>query len=178
MIIVEGCDNTGKTTLIDMLCEEIPQLVRAPKSPGPASAEELSDYMDEYLWKKTPGETHPMIFDRFPLPSELVYGYALRTGPVLETAQLIKYSAILATHQPLMIYCFRDMEKILETFDEREQLEGVKENIQKILFYYQDYLTRLSWYVSTFYCLDDPLSYRDMVKVVQTYLQKGEGIKI
>jgi hypothetical protein len=136
MVIVEGCDNTGKTTLIEKLMADFPILVRAPKSPGPAPGDEQWDFMMGYL-SKPPKETTPIIFDRFPLISEPVYGVAVRDGSALDGDKIKLGTKLLRKHQPLIIYAERSKEDILKTFHEREQLEGVEDKINIILTLYE-----------------------------------------
>lgn len=125
MIIVDGLDNTGKTTLVNRLVKDL-RLELAPKSPGPVSRNEMMVYMGPYLLDKFPWETQGIIFDRFPIITEFPYGYAVR-GNVNFTPEDFYYTmGLLRLHKPIFVYCTRDIDRVMETFDEREQMEGVK----------------------------------------------------
>lgn len=171
MIIVEGCDNTGKTTLINNLCKDLP-LHRAPKSPGPATEEELWDYMLKYL-NRPISYTKATIMDRFPIPSEEVYGPVLRNGSSLSPWRRAKAEKMLRSHKVALIYCDRPTEEILKTFGEREQLEGVEERIDIIRRRYEDVIQSLLSVgaLYAFYRYDFGVdSYEDLKNFIRKYL--------
>lgn len=176
MIICEGCDNTGKTTLIELLCRDIPELVRVPKSPGPAPRDEIMDYMNLYL-SKTQADTLPMVFDRFSIPSEYVYSTALKRDIVLDTMDMVSSEARLSIHRPLIIFCDRPVDRILASFDDRDQLKGVRENIELIKKLYEEVWEKLgfSWFVR--YDYEEPQDYGYVRNFVKEYLQK-EGARV
>ena len=77
MIILEGPDGAGKTTLLDDLLRRFPELEKGPRASdsiaGPVA--DLSGYVDTTLayWLSTP-KPACLIYDRFPLISEPIYG--------------------------------------------------------------------------------------------------------
>lgn len=167
MIIVEGCDNTGKTTLIDKLCEAY-GLTKA-KPPGPAPREELIEFM-KGITLMTRKQGTNIIVDRFPLYSEPVYGVTLRGVSALTVSDYQRYEAQLRIHDPLIIYCTLPIGKIRETFAEREQLSGVEDNLQKIIDGYERLWDTIQPKRLVRYNFTNPESYQAIEDAVGAYL--------
>lgn len=105
MIIVEGPDGAGKTTLIKQLTEAV-GLDIAPRVVS-KNAEAMVD-LRSWVEENVAIGFQPKIFDRHRLISELIYGPALRGEPEpgfddLEwlTEQLIRFYQA----RPIIIYC-------------------------------------------------------------------------
>jgi hypothetical protein len=150
MIIVEGFDNCGKSTLIKTLEEEFkPEEI--VKSPGPVSYRELFVFADKYIsaleklrLKNSPLENYPIIHDRFPVFSDQVYGPVLRgINPFAELNEGQWLVARLMRNAPVLIYCRPSTEKITKFEDGREQMEGVINNALILLGKYDDLM--LQW---------------------------------
>lgn len=129
MIIIEGCDNTGKSTLLKQLCSRIPELRYVEHGPRPPK--DYNDYFTEMLGVMSEGDVDRVIVDRFYF-SELVYGPILRGKVGLAPCQVDFLNATLRDIKPFIIICYNTNAAIKSTFSEREQLEGVEENIDKI----------------------------------------------
>lgn len=128
LIIVEGMDNTGKSTLIQTLAEEF-RLPTARTYKKPDSSKEI------HIWDAWCNSCpRPLILDRHPAISDLVYGPLLRgiTYSGLGLAQNVREGNYL-------IYCRPSIDVINSSMGERDQLEGVPENAHKLLHAY-DYL--------------------------------------
>ena len=119
MIIVEGPDNSGKTTLAGKIMEEWGEALglEALKSQGPAS--------NYYWWMRiltdSPDVLGSLVCDRFYF-GELVYGPLTRGGISLGQQQREVVESMLLTAQPLVIRCklIRDralFENRPQTFD-------------------------------------------------------------
>lgn len=168
MIVVEGVDNTGKTTLIKRLMRCFPQLEYV-KSLGPATEREMIDFVMKYFEMK---DNKNIIFDRFPLIVESVYGPVVRDACKIHHDRIVKLDKLFRRQRPLIIYCDRSLEDILKTFHEREQMEGVEDKIEALKAYYE---LRLSFFT------DCTVRYNyskvgDYVKVkwqVDKYLREG-----
>jgi len=175
MVIVEGVDNTGKTTLIDNLCRDLPLLNRIPKTPGPAPEEVMWAFSKEYLGKPI-NQTRNMIFDRFHTLSELVYGPVIRGKIALSPDKVAWINDHLKLHRPLLIYCNRPIDRILSSFDEREQLEGVKDKIENLQLGYEGIIQSMSfdWFTRYDYEQD---SYPELLAFVQDYLAQIMDVK-
>lgn len=114
MIIVEGPDNSGKTTLVDSICKAFP-LLRRFKSPGPAST---YDWWMEML-TLDPDILAMSVFDRF-LFSEYVYGPLCRNTIRLTDHQREVVESQLLTTEPFIVICELIPQKPL--FEERKQI--------------------------------------------------------
>ncbi len=125
MIIVEGCDNTGKTRLITQLVSFFPTLVPI-KSKGlerPDLARWLCGQLldgADFLKRR--------IYDRFFL-SELVYGPVLRGGTSFTDDEVNFIWGLLTVERPLIIICYRDdLLEAITTLGLREQMDGVDQH--------------------------------------------------
>jgi hypothetical protein len=130
MLIVEGCDNAGKTTLVSRLSGEL-KLITVCNRRRPASL----DASWNYLIRVMPlASHHPTVFDRFQPISEPIY------GPICRNTHLFKLEDKLAQLkfirrsgvEPMIIYCRPSLDRILN-FGEREQMAGVIENAPAIV---------------------------------------------
>lgn len=173
MIIVEGVDNTGKTTLIQKLKERFPSLELVPKwvgPRGPESSATMWNHMMLYL-RKYPEKTLNLVFDRFPLISEQVYGPIIRGCLAFTKEEIALATQLFRVHDPLVIHCHRSLRSILADFDEREQMEGVKENLKALLEQYVHVLDKLGCLVVA-YNFELPGEWEKIEAVVSAYLEE------
>lgn len=131
MIILEGPDNTGKSTLKNRLMKVFPLKDMGHSGGPPNTVEEWEDRMYRLLLNNTGKETRSFIVDRF-FYSEIVYGKVLRGGTIVPQDNMDRLEDLLMEHDPMIIYCRRPVHRIKETLSERDQLEGVNENISRI----------------------------------------------
>ena len=131
MIIVEGVDNTGKTTLIKQLKERFP-LLEVVKSPGPSP--ELGRWVCAELLQQQPAKTK--IYDRF-FFSEFVYGPVLRDSICFSDRESKLILGLLHVAYPLIVICYRNVKDSLKTFNDREQMEGVENKYLHLVAGYQ-----------------------------------------
>ncbi len=125
MIIVEGCDNTGKTRLIEQLVRIFPTLIPI-KSKG-LERPDLSRWLCAQLLEGA-DFLKRRIYDRFFL-SELVYGPVLRGGTSFTDDEESFIWGLLTVEQPLIIICHRDdLAAAVATLGEREQLDGIDQH--------------------------------------------------
>ena len=130
-IVVFGCDNSGKTTLCNQIVSQFNEdadfTAEAVHSLGPnKTLDEMIDFMDKNLTPK--GSTHTKVFDRFPIIEELVYGPLLRGENKFAPVQVHEW----LDKVDLFIYCYPGLFTILN-WGEREQMEGVKDNVFEII---------------------------------------------
>lgn len=128
-IIVEGMDNTGKTTLIEAITNhlqqgEVPFFHRKPRGPGSRG----QDLTEIHTMLESTGVR---IYDRTPVISELVYGKVLRGEGSLGN-QSWHFLQLLLRIEPLIIYC-RPHDDAIFNFGDRPQMAGVIEQKQKLL---------------------------------------------
>ena len=131
-IIVEGMDNTGKTTLLKALSEKfgVDPIVSCRSIPK----------QEQIEWMKTKLGGPPALFDRFALISEAIYGPIIRgthTFPFMGEENFFNIlGKVVIPANPIIIICNPGVESVRKTFDEREQLEGAKERIEALLASY------------------------------------------
>lgn len=117
MIIVEGLDATGKSTLVERLSLVTTWPVQ--KSEGPEQYPgEILDRCDRY-------RTYPdeYIFDRHPVISQQIYGHFAKKTPIPPHYQLL-----LQARCPLVIYASAENkgEHLAKDYDTPEHLEMIK----------------------------------------------------
>jgi len=98
LIVIEGCDGSGKSTLVKSLSEDLdlPSYHKA----RPGTAEEVESRMNEVIAYSD----GPAIWDRVPIISEQIY------GPVLRGVNVIAHKAdalmnLFLARGPLIIFC-------------------------------------------------------------------------
>ncbi len=135
LIIIEGPDGSGKSTLADKLRDELQGyilLVRTNSKPrgGP-------DILHVARWLKEP--SIPVIVDRHPLTSELVYSHVLNRKPKhdLSHADIARRFA-----DSLLIYCRPPLSVILQGVESLPQMEGVKDNLEQLVQTYDLHMGR------------------------------------
>ena len=141
MIIVEGMDNSGKTTLVETLMTPMDKQgieVHTEHSPSQLIA---TGRIKEWLtWIEISfmPENQRFIYDRHPVLSEMVYGPILRGANLLKTTD---HLARLKLLNPLIIYCRPDDDTI---FDFRKpEMKGVKKNKDKLIVAYDSMIRSL-----------------------------------
>jgi hypothetical protein len=143
MIIIEGMDNTGKTTLIQRLIREVGRgYLSAMVSLGPnKTLLEQFHWVDKQIALAKMGG--PLtIYDRFLPICDVVYGPIIRNGSLWGINHLI-INQLLEEVNPLIIYCRPSNEKVIGFEDGREQMEGVVENAKELLDGYDEVMKKL-----------------------------------
>lgn len=138
-VIVEGMDNTGKTTLIQLINREYARGYASAKvSLGPnCSADEQLTWLQMVLSQVDVTPNDLLVFDRFLPICDTIYGNVLRGGSLWDIADL-ELERIRNCYNPLIIYCRPHMEKIVGFEDGREQMEGVVENSKALVEAYDE----------------------------------------
>lgn len=170
MIVVEGMDNTGKTTLVSQLREKylFPVLVSSRYYETENRTEKWVRWI--YKMMELSRDEH-IIFDRFPLISEHVYGPILRGKNVL--AEHPAWPDLLGKFgglEPLIIYCRPPMEHVLN-WRERPQMGGVKEQSEKLLKAYDEAM-RFFW--PTHYDYTHPLALSNVYHTIDRRIRNGQ----
>jgi hypothetical protein len=141
VIIIEGCDGTGKTRLIQRLAKDlgIPIHERASSSKeGPR--QDLYEWAmrDVGTWR----DQHMSLYDRHPLVSEFIYGPIVR-GHIddrfysLESLQTCRAFA----QNAMIILCDPGDDEVKHNLaSETVQMDGVIENYRLILLSYRSLL--------------------------------------
>lgn len=155
MIIVEGPDGSGKTTLVQKLQQMGFQLqTRACTSDNGVNPETLRAWTEEVLSLQRRDTTNHL-HDRFPLFSDPVY------GPITRGALSDGFNAgwfdnavwqLRYIHDPLIIYCLPPYEEVKKNIlashgDHTEHLQKVLANIEPL---YHLYVAQMGFVSLTF----------------------------
>lgn len=145
MIILEGPDGGGKTTLLERLCKEYPSIARHERASegikGPVA--DLYDWAhnDVWSWHKQPLS----FYDRHPLISEYIYGPVVRGGldARFHTTPLRRRVASRA----LVIVCLPPLQTVRRSVSADRDMPGVTTHIDTIWHAYAS--LRATWSCST-----------------------------
>ena len=133
MYIVTGMDNSGKTTLVRRMSEELGLPVVKSLGPDHTLDEKFLWTLDQMSREKSiPGS---VIYDRFLPLEEMVYGKVLRGNPIFNLND--HYMETLKDLHPLILYT-RPSSKTIFNWDGREQMEGVIDQKEKLLAAWDD----------------------------------------
>ena len=150
MIIVEGMDNSGKSTLIANIANRFG--LKVIKRSGPPAANVTVAVSAREAEEAFILETltflvlsPQVIYDRFPIISEGIYGPLLRNKNVFEREGTTWEHWLNRLRQcnPLVIYCRPPEEKILCFSPEREQMQGVTDNARLLIHRYDQLMDKL-----------------------------------
>lgn len=131
IIIVEGCDFTGKSTLVDQLAKSLKAVVYREcniPSPGVEAAKEWLDTV------RVLGRSRTVICDRSPLISEPIYGPTIRGFSSIFFPESVRLMGELPD-STITIWCDPGKEEVLKC--NNEQMVGVHENLERIYDSYQ-----------------------------------------
>lgn len=168
MIILEGMDNTGKTTLMSSLCGEYG--FDGVHSPGHRDYDTVISWVVE-AFNRDRGI--PVVYDRFPLISEAVYGPALRDRNIFNESPLgLKLQERFRTEvKPLIVFC-NPSEEVIEKWNDRDQMAGVIANSKKLTALYVDLMESLKLHYSVIsynYCNRD--DYGKVMEKIDSHMQ-------
>ena len=150
IIIVEGMDGTGKTTLIQQLAHHLDvKPKKFVKSSGPDEDYRLNliaNTISEIKELETASmERGPIkrLYDRFPLISEAVYGPILRGHNCFGGLYHPLRRRLLAL-KTVIIYCRPDREVIQANVRQSPQMSGVLEHFKDLLDAYDKFFLELT----------------------------------
>lgn len=140
-IIVEGPDNSGKTTLISKLCNTM--IGKILYGPVVNTAGPNADF-DKFWLEQLPVSGVPFglmpIHDRF-FYSELVYGPVIRGSIRGKGSTLLKVLNELR-YDALLIYARPPLHVMTDTLGDREQMAGVRERMVDLVEEYDGVMTQ------------------------------------
>ena len=153
MIICEGFDNTGKS----WLCGAISKEFRLPlvKSYRPKAEYDIHQFNH---WVNA--SPRAAVLDRHPAIADLIYGPILR-GETPSSSEL----AQAARRNNYLVFCCPPIHSVIRSFGDRDQLEGVEENLQKLYQAYESLMESLE--PDFIYDYTNPRAYRALINNLQ-----------
>lgn len=141
LIVVEGPDGSGKTTLIENLRHTSKRYFGIARMQGPPNS--LDDLLRALNWLGHSSKSSlPIICDRHPLISERIYGPLLRGTDYVEKG-IPGNGRILRALVDRVIYCRPPNKVILEGVRKEKQLEGVVNHTVKLIDLYDREMAEL-----------------------------------
>jgi hypothetical protein len=134
MIIIEGPDGAGKSTLISSLMLKYPRLKMAPRPctslGGPLAGKELAWWLEEY------GVMPGYLYDRHQCISGPVYDAVLErpVDPQVQSVLQSVFYDMLSSAR--VIYCRPPRAEIVRAISDNAQLDGVARKIHEIISTY------------------------------------------
>ena len=165
MILIEGCDNSGKTTLVSKLSDDL-RLLSIRQRQLPRNKLDITEYV---LYMLGLSRRFPTIFDRWPPISEPIYGPICRGVSFLTKQEVFDLHSMITELDPcpVIVYC-RPRDSVILDFGEREQMEGVRENGRKLIKAYDKSMNETPLDVITYDYEHD--SYETLLKQLKVYL--------
>lgn len=140
IVILEGPDNTGKSTFAEYLAKRFNTPIQ--HSPGPLNRDVLHKFMDEAFTRDIFSYKKLFLFDRMPMFSEVVYGTSIRGNIVFSQQDLEMYDFQLKSTAHLVIFTDIPQAVAEKNWSERKQMEGVYERWTDIRERYAKLYTR------------------------------------
>lgn len=173
MIICEGMDNSGKSTLAYKIREHF-GLEHEPSPGPPKSVTELLGRITTSLSREVISE---VVYDRHSVVTERVYGSVLRGEDRLDNKVGWGLTRRVFDTKPLIIYC-RPEEKYIYRWGMRDQMDGIKAKARELVKKYDEtyfWLTRTSCYTVVYDYNRSNIN--DIWGVISEYLErKSNGI--
>lgn len=147
LVVVEGPDNAGKTTLIVTLAKQLRavamKIERLPQHVG-----DVETYHEAVL-NVNKQYRYATVLDRHPAISEPIYGSIIRGSHCLEFYSRVVERCV--NDMDWVIICLPPKDRVIGTLAERDQMPGVIDNIVRIYDrYHDDYLERCEYPASKF----------------------------
>lgn len=138
LIILEGADGSGKTSLANRIRKDIDEYVLFLRSNGPPyHVGQLADVMG---WLDSIPRKIPVVQDRNPVISESVYGPILR-NKCLHGLTLVQMARWLSKAR--IIYCRPSYSALAAGMREEVQMDGVAINHKEIVKAYDELMGQL-----------------------------------
>ncbi len=134
LIVVEGVDGAGKTTLIDSLASHSKRPFWRIQGLNPYRD---SAPLESFLrWLKTIPPHVDIVCDRIPLISEPIYGTILRSFDRMEYLGAKEIDEFFQLPHLRIIYCRPSRYKLIDSVQKNPQLAGVVEHLDALLNQY------------------------------------------
>lgn len=170
LIIAEGIDNGGKSTLVTRLAEDFKLLSMVNKQ-RPQSIDDISRYVAEITLLSC---KYPIIHDRWVSIGESIYGPICRNTQLIDDEAKMALDWVTAFVNPLVIYCRPPLSTVRATFHERSQMEGVADNLDILYSAYDNRILEISLVCSVFVYDYSSTPYETLFKHVTTHLKGSQ----
>lgn len=139
-IIIEGMDNSGKSTLAQVMAEYMGLIVQESEGP-PIDEDEINDRVDRYE-KMT-----DRLFVRHPVISNAIYGQVREEGDIIsEGRRMLFYE-----NKHTIIYCDAGTRglgaHVQKAHDTEKHLEDITNNYNKLLYLYRQWAAEHAHFV-------------------------------
>lgn len=128
LILIEGMDNTGKTTLAHNIIASLPHFIYHHNE-KPASREDAFANIVSLIERAS---NKDIVCDRCCVIGEEVYGTVLRGKSLFKPYETNILMKMLSTVTIMNILCKPPIQAVIESMGERAQMEGVAENAYKL----------------------------------------------
>lgn len=162
MIVIEGMDNSGKSTLAKRLAGSLGLSIQESEGP-PLSNQEINERIDRYsLLEKTLFVRHPCVSNNI---YDQVRGDGTRRGVTADRTASF-YSA-----RPTLIYCDAGTRglsaHVLKDHDTEEHIEAITHNYNKLLYLYRQWAAEHAHFI---YRIGD--NDRQLILTIGFYLEQ------
>jgi hypothetical protein len=181
MVIIEGPDAAGKTTLIQHIKEQFPDELIMSAASRMSSEERNSENFRsgqavrkrvyDALTYETIGEGRACIHDRL-FFSELVYGQVLRGGSIFNWTEERHILRLLTAISPPIVFCMPPLERIHAKIYGATQMEGVTTNTDAIYRAYEALLVLRHPRVTKYDYTRGPAAKQRICGVIERYLTR------
>lgn len=139
-IIIEGMDNSGKSTLGQELAEYMDLIVQESEGP-PIDEDEINDRVDRYE------RMTDRLFVRHPVISNAIYGQVREEGDIIsEGRRMLFYE-----NKHTIIYCDAGTRglgaHVQKAHDTEKHLEDITNNYNKLLYLYRQWAAEHAHFV-------------------------------
>lgn len=172
MIVVEGCDGTGKTTLVNRLAQEFN--LRIGKR-GTPNRDELYKVTREDTYRAlahaVEGYHPPFVWDRLGPFSDPIYARVLGREDGFKHEEMRHCMEVIKALRCPVIVCHLPLEEARANAEMAHQLEGVSYHFELIWGLYDRLREALALNIDALiYNYQDPSSYERISERVHTYL--------
>ena len=142
MIIVEGPDGSGKSTLVELIRQKSHRFFWLMRPSGPPKSRQ--DILRTLHWVRLRQPELSILLDRHPAISEPIYGPRLRGLNKIPDFDSPEGRKILLWGTNVIVYCRPALPVIVSNCFSSFQLEGVREQIEDIVGAYDRMMQELS----------------------------------
>lgn len=140
MIVIEGMDNSGKSTLGQALASYMSLIVQESEGP-PLSDDEINERIDRYE------KMEKRLFVRHPVVSNAIYGQVRPEGnPITPGRTMLFYEA-----KPIIIYCDAGQRglggHVEKAVDTKKHLADITNNYNKLLYLYRQWASEHAHFI-------------------------------